>query len=491
MFQAQLLRIISLILSAILGPVRRRMGAPTASKRWLAALSMTTVLMLPAGAQAAAPAPTQAPSADGAPQKDGAAFVRYFPETGHTLAGNFRDYFEAHGGLDAFGFPRTDAVMENGLQVQYFQRARMEWHPDTSQVQLSLLGSILTAGRSFATVPPVPNGPDLQYFPQTNHTVHHAFLAYFNSHGGVDQFGYPIAEESTEDGFRVQWFQRARMEYHPELPAAYTVSLSLLGDQYIDKNLKGSGWIAPAPQPQLIAEGTSNFSYSPDVRVTNIQLMAKKLNGVQVPDGATFSFNDIMGDVTAAAGWAVGLVILDGVTQDGLGGGICQVSTTTFRAAFWAGLPIVERHDHSYPVPYYTQGGAPEGFDATVWSPTLDFKFLNDTGAPLTITTYVDLRTYNLYVDFYGKPTNRNVSMIGPVISNVKPAPPDRYITDPKLKPGAVDQTDFSHQGFDVMLKRSMTLADGTVKVDSFPSHYVPWQAVYHVGPTPADSTSG
>src|SRR5581483_8564009 len=447
---------------------------------------------LPAGAGAAAPSQP----AQGAPAAVGAAPTRFFPETGHFVAGNFRDFFNSHGGLDIFGFPRTDAVMENGLQVQYFQRARMEWHPEISAVQLSLLGSMLNADRTFAQVPPIPNGPLIQYFPQTGHTVHHAFLDYFRSRGGLDLFGYPISEESVEGGFRVQYFQRARFEYHPELPQPYLVSLALLGDQYIAKYLPSSGWLAPTPQPRLIAEGVSNFAGSPDNRVHNIGLMAKRLNGAIVPDGATFSFDQIMGDVGPDAGWAEGLVILDNQTQAGLGGGICQVSTTAFRAAFWAGVPITERHDHSYPVPYYTQGGAPEGFDATVWAPQLDFKFQNDTGAPITITTFVDLNSYQLYVDFLGKPSDRKVDMVGPVISNRKPHPPDKYVTDATLAPGVVQQTDYPHDGFDVMLKRTVTTLDGQTKTDSFPSHYVPWQAIYHVGPggtatpTPTDSSS-
>jgi hypothetical protein len=451
---------------------------------------LLTVLAALAPVPAFAAATPQAPTAASA-AKVGAAPLRFFPETGHTLGGNFRDFFETHGGLDSFGFPRTEPVLENGFQVQYFQRARMEWHPDSSQVQLSLLGSLMTQGRTFSTIPTAPNGPEFRYFPETGHSLHHAFLAYFTSHGGLDQFGYPISEELVEDGFRVQYFQRARMEWHPELPAAYSVSLTLLGDQYIAKNLAGSGWLAPVPQPQLISEGVSNFAYSPNNRVINIKLMAKKLNGVVVPDGATFSFNDVMGDVGPNAGWAEGLVIVGGETDPGLGGGICQVSTTAFRAAFWAGMPIPERHDHSYPVPYYTQGGAPEGFDATVWSPTLDFKFQNDTGAPLTITTRVDTATSQLYVDFYGKPVNRAVDMLGPVISNRKPALPDKYVVDPKLKPGQTDQTDYAHDGFDVSLKRTITTPDGQVKTDSFPSHYVPWRNIYHVAPGSApDSAS-
>ena len=436
--------------------------------------------LLPGTAFAAA-TPQTTTAAD-APRA-GAAAIRFFPETGHTLGGNFRDFFESHGGLDAFGFPRTEPVMEGGFLVQYFQRARMEWHPNVSQVQLSLLGSIMTQGRTFATVPPVANGPDIHYFPETGHTVHHAFLAYFNARGGLEQFGFPISEETTENGFTVQYFQRARMEYHPELPAAYSISLTLLGDQYIAKNLATSGWLAPVTPPQLISEGVSNFAYSSANRVINIKLMAKKLNGVTVPDGATFSFDQVMGDVGADAGWAEGLVIVGNETDPGLGGGICQVSTTTFRAAFWAGVPIVERHDHAYPVPYYTQGGAPEGFDATVWSPNLDFKFRNDTGAPLTITTRVDTASSQLYVDLYGKPVNRKVEMVGPFTSNRKPALPDKYVADKTIAPGQVDQTDYAHDGFDVSLKRTVTTPDGQVTTDSFPSHYVQWRNIFHVAP--------
>jgi VanW like protein len=447
-------------------------------RRLISVLALGLALLPGTAFAAAAPqsTPTDATRA-------GAAAIRFFPETGHTLGGNFRDYFEAHGGLDAFGFPRTEPVSEGGFLVQYFQRARMEWHPDVSQVQLSLLGSIMTQGRAFATVPPVANGPEIHYFPETGHTVHHAFLAYYNARGGLEQFGFPISEETTENGFTVQYFQRARMEYHPELPPAYSISLTLLGDQYIAKNLAGSGWLAPVSAPRLISEGVSNFAYSPANRVINIKLMAKKLNGVTVPDGSTFSFDQIMGDVGVDAGWAEGLVIVGDETDPGLGGGICQVSTTTFRAAFWAGVPIVERHDHAYPVPYYTQGGAPEGFDATVWSPTLDFKFRNDTGAPLTITTRVDTASSQLYVDFYGKPVNRKVDMVGPFTSNRKPALPDKYVADKTIAPGQVDQTDYAHDGFDVSLKRTVTTPDGQVATDSFPSHYVPWRNIFHVAP--------
>ncbi|MDE3075950.1 MAG: VanW family protein [Chloroflexota bacterium] len=451
---------------------------------WLAAAALLLWLS-PTSALAVAPIPQGA-------LPDGTA-VRYFPETGHSLSGNFKAFFDDHGGLDIFGFPRTEVVQENGFSVQYFQRARMEWHPELNQVQLSLLGSMLTAGRTFPSAAPAADGPVLKYFPESGHTVHHAFLKYFNTRGGLDIFGYPISEEMMDGGFRVQYFQRARMEWHPELPAAYTVSLTLLGDRYIQQNLPVASWLAPVPPPRLVAEGASNFGGSSNNRVHNIVLMAKKLNGTVVPDGAIFSFDDVMGDVGPDAGWAEGIVIVNHASEPGLGGGICQVSTTTFRAAFWAGLPIVERHDHAYPVPYYTQGGAPEGFDATVWSPTLDLKFQNDSGAPLIVVTRVDLNGDNLYVDLFGKPTNRKVELIGPFFANQKPHPADKYVLDDKLAPGQVDQTDWAHDGVDVMLRRAVTMPHGQTSTDTFRSHYLPWQAVYHVGPSAptTDSPSG
>jgi len=236
---------------------------------------------------------------------------------------------------------------------------------------------------------------------------------------------------------------------------------------------------------ELVAEGKSNFSYSPWERVVNVKKMASLLNGVLVAPGEEFSFNKVMGDIDPRDGWATGLVILGGRTVPGVGGGICQVSTTAFRGAFWAGLPITERHDHDYPVPYYTQGGYPEGFDATVWSPDLDFKFRNDTPGYLLIQTTIDAASSNLTVSFYGtKVPGRTVTMDGPFISNVRPAPAPRHIVDPSKPVGYVNQTDFPHPGSHVVLRRIVEDASGQ-HVDEFVSNYTPWSAVFIEGPKP------
>jgi hypothetical protein len=166
------------------------------------------------------------------------AGVRYFPATGHNVQGEFLVFFDRYGGEAIFGLPRTEEFFQDGLKVQYFQRARMEFHPRNPpyyQVQLSLLGDLL--GHRMPSIPsfsiPVSNHPQRRYYPQTGHTLSYAFLLYFDSHGGLDIFGYPITELLMEQGTVVQYFQRAKMEWHPENPISHQITLGNLGDEYI------------------------------------------------------------------------------------------------------------------------------------------------------------------------------------------------------------------------------------------------------------------
>lgn len=160
---------------------------------------------------------------------------RYFPETGYTVIGGFLDFWESRGGLDIFGYPISNEFREGNFTVQYFQRARFEWHPENPpnyRVQLGLLGQQVY-GR---IDPPVadwttPWCRSQRYFPQTGHVVSNAFLEFFDRRGGLDIFGYPISEAMYEGNLIVQYFQRARMEWHPENPDPYKVQLGLLGSQ--------------------------------------------------------------------------------------------------------------------------------------------------------------------------------------------------------------------------------------------------------------------
>ena len=147
---------------------------------------------------------------------------------------------------------------------------------------------------------------------------------------------------------------------------------------------------------ELISTGWTDFSGSPVNRTHNIQTGASKFNGVIIKPDEDFSFNKALGAVDASTGYLPELVILVDKTVPEFGGGLCQVSSTAFRAALNAGLPILERHAHAYPVGYYK----PYGVDATIYLPTPDLRWQNDTGKYIIIQTRIEGK--KLYFDFYG-----------------------------------------------------------------------------------------
>lgn len=143
--------------------------------------------------------------------------VEYFAETKQTVRGEFLQFFRDRGGVELFGPPVSPELVEDGVRVQYFRNVRLEWHPDSPQpyrVQPGLLGELLGKRQPplpSAAIPPA-NRADERYYPETGHTVRFAFLAFFDAHGGVDTFGYPISEVGMDDtGHLVQWFQRAQL----------------------------------------------------------------------------------------------------------------------------------------------------------------------------------------------------------------------------------------------------------------------------------------
>ncbi len=163
-----------------------------------------------------------------------------FPQTGHAVDPTFAAYFEANGGVEAFGYPITRSYIENGLLVQYFQNVRMEHHPynpEPYKIQLGLLGEEL--GKRQPPIPvnqiPAPSDPSCLYFPQFGHAVCYSFLKYYNEHGQLDRFGYPISSMFVEKDRLVQWFQRARLEFYPGRPEGQRVSVAPLGRIYRDE----------------------------------------------------------------------------------------------------------------------------------------------------------------------------------------------------------------------------------------------------------------
>jgi vancomycin resistance protein YoaR len=230
---------------------------------------------------------------------------------------------------------------------------------------------------------------------------------------------------------------------------------------------------------ELVSEATTNFTGSSSGRVHNVANAASKFNNVVIPPGEIFSFNEHVGDITVANGFVDSLIIAGDRTEVGVGGGVCQVSTTVFQAAARGGFPIVERWAHSYVVGYY---GKP-GLDATIYTPDVDFRFKNDTDHYLLIKTEVNAAKSLVTFRIYGTKPNRTVEISEPVISNVTAPEKPVYKEDASLATGAIKQVDWANNGQQVVVVRTIRNADGTAKQDRFVSKYQAWRAVFLYGP--------
>ncbi len=229
---------------------------------------------------------------------------------------------------------------------------------------------------------------------------------------------------------------------------------------------------------ELIGTGTSLFQHSIPGRVFNITLAASRINGVLVAPGETFSFDKALGDVSAFTGYKQAYVIENGKTVLGDGGGVCQVSTTFFRALLNAGLPIVERNAHAYRVQYYEED-SPPGIDATIYVPSVDLRFKNDTAHYILIQNSVDQDQLRITFYLYGTSDGRKVTMTKPIITSQSAPPPPRYQDDPTLSKGSVKQVDFQAWGAKVTFSRTVVKNGKVILADKFDSNYQPWQAVY------------
>ena len=235
---------------------------------------------------------------------------------------------------------------------------------------------------------------------------------------------------------------------------------------------------------ELIGRGSSRFAGSIANRIYNISLASSRFKGVLVAPGETFSFNDVLGDVSGFTGYKQAYIIQDGKTILGDGGGVCQVSTTLFRAALAAGLPIVERRAHAYRVSYYEQDSLP-GLDATVFAPTTDLKFKNDTPGHILIQPVVDTKRASLVFEIYGTSDGRIAKTTKPVVTNVVAPPEDLYQDDPTLPAGTIKQVDFKAWGARVTFDYSVERGGETIYQKTFVSNFRPWQAVYLRGTGP------
>lgn len=232
----------------------------------------------------------------------------------------------------------------------------------------------------------------------------------------------------------------------------------------------------------LLGVGSSIYKGSPEYRDHNIAVGAAKLDGMIVRPGETFSFNERIGAFTKAQGWVEGSVIVEDRTEQGIGGGICQVSTTLFRAALAAGLPIEERWPHLYRVRYYEMGASPIGYDSTIFSPGIDLKFTNDFENPIMLRALIDRRLATLDFEIWGAADGRQVTLGKPRLWDWEDPPPDEGIVNSEEEPDFEDQVEFAKPGVKASITRTVVTADGGTRTGSFLSTYEAWPNRYIVG---------
>ncbi|BBB49802.1 hypothetical protein Pelsub_P3033 [Pelolinea submarina] len=240
---------------------------------------------------------------------------------------------------------------------------------------------------------------------------------------------------------------------------------------------------------ELVHSESSYFYGSSSARVQNIQTAAAQFHGLLVPPNSTFSMAEVMDEITLDNGYAEALIIYNGQTIEGVGGGVCQVSTTLFRTAFFSGFPITERHPHAYRVSYYekTAGNKRDndlaGLDATVYVPIIDLKFENDTPYWLLMETYVDPSASRITWKFYSTWDGRTVNWQTTGPTDVEKPEKPLYRENPELSSGEIEQVEWEADGADIRVDRSVYLGDALMFQDSFDTHYEPWRAVYEYGP--------
>ncbi|HBP50719.1 MAG: VanW family protein [Candidatus Shapirobacteria bacterium GW2011_GWE1_38_10] len=232
---------------------------------------------------------------------------------------------------------------------------------------------------------------------------------------------------------------------------------------------------------ELLGRGTSSFKHSSEIRNFNVEKGSSIINRVLVAPGDTFSFIKNLGEVSLNNGYKMAYVIRQGKTELDVGGGICQVSTTLFRAMLDAGLDITQRQAHAYRVSYYEEDTKP-GFDATVFIPNPDLRFVNDTGHYVLIQSYYDGVNKKLAYEIYGTSDGRKTE-----ISNYKQwgavaAPPDVWIDDPTLPVGKVIKDESRVPGLKTAFDWTVTRNGEVIHQKTYTSSYVPWAAVYRRG---------
>ncbi|HAO52040.1 TPA: hypothetical protein DCQ85_01060 [Candidatus Magasanikbacteria bacterium] len=237
---------------------------------------------------------------------------------------------------------------------------------------------------------------------------------------------------------------------------------------------------------EVLGVGHSKFNGSPSNRIKNLRhATSDKLNGLLIKPNEDFSLVQALKPFTIADGYLPELVIKGDEIKPEVAGGLCQIGTTMFRAAMNSGLKITERRNHSLVVSYYNDlsNGNP-GTDATIYDPNPDFRFLNDTGNYILVTTELNVKTYDLYIYFWGTNDGRKASYTPPVVSRWIAAGADKTIETTNLAPG-VRECQLRHEGAETSFTYTRVLADGKKENVVFDSYYRPLPKICLVGVEP------
>ena len=224
----------------------------------------------------------------------------------------------------------------------------------------------------------------------------------------------------------------------------------------------------------VVSSYTTTYGGTPG-RLNNVQLVARLIDGTLIAPGGTFSFNGTTGERTAEKGFQEAPVIINGELQNGLGGGICQVSTTVFNAAYEAGLPITARTNHALYISHY-----PLGRDATVNYPDLDLRFVNDSDRWMLLRTFVGAGS--LTVNLYGTALHRRVESSTEPLVETGPVPV-KETEDPTLEKGERITDEFGAPPRETSVHRLVYDANGKLLYDNtWRSFYVGEPSLVRVG---------
>lgn len=237
-----------------------------------------------------------------------------------------------------------------------------------------------------------------------------------------------------------------------------------------------------------LSRGTSNYEGSMAERATNIAVGTSLLNGTLIPPGGTYSFNRSIGEITAEKGYVEAKVIVAERIDRDIGGGICQVSTTVFRAALLAGLPIVEWWPHSYRIAYYERDGWGPGYDASILQPEGDpfgggdFRFANPSDSWMLLESWAD--GANVVVKLYGSEMGLDAQLSETVEGKTIEPDPDLEVVDAKLDPGTINHTELPEEGLELWFTRDVyDQAGSLVESRKFYLVYQSRGNVYRVSP--------